>query len=78
MSQHRWNIKNLRELGKPYRVAWRTTPSRQAMHRRKPRNGFWRHESSGGPSTPPGGFWKFPETRQNSTQLQNTQPIHPE
>jgi len=65
-------------LGKPVRVAWQTTPSHQAVHKRKPRKGFWRHESPGGPSTLLGSFWKFLETRHNSTQLQNTQPNHPE
>jgi len=44
---------------------------------KKPENGFLRHESPGGPSTPPSSFWNFPKMRENSTKLQKTQPIHP-
>jgi len=36
------------------------------------KNRLWRHEPLGGPSTPPGGFWKFPE---NTTKFNET-PIY--
>jgi len=53
---------NFERIGKPVGVAWRAVHSRQAVHSRKPRKWLWRYESPGGPSMPPGGFWKFPET----------------
>ena len=61
--------KNHRKLGNPVRVAWRDTLSRQAVHIKTQKNKSSWHEQPGGPSTPPGGFWKFPEIQQNSTQI---------
>jgi len=42
-------------------VTWRAMHSRQAVHSRKTQKTYYEHEPPGGPSTPPGGFWKFPE-----------------
>jgi len=69
---HHENTKNQKELGRPIRVAWRTALSRQAVHSKNLENKVWGNEPLSGPSMPLGGFWKFPEIRQNPTQTHNT------
>jgi len=53
-------------------VAWRATHSRQAVHSRKTQKTVYEHEPPGGPSTPPGGFWKFLEKRRKAVNHQFT------
>ena len=74
---HHENTKNQKKLGRPVHVTWRNALSRQAVHSNNPENKLWEHEPPGGPSTPPGGFWKFPEIRQNPSQTQNIHHNHP-
>jgi len=38
----------------------------------EPRIRLWRHEPPGGPLTPSGGFWEFPENAKKSNNLQLT------